>query len=592
LAKAKYHAIIVGGGLAGLMSAIKIAEAGSNVSLFSLVDAKRSHSVCAQGGVNAAVNTKGEGDSPWIHFQETIYGGDFLANQPPVLGMCEEGPNLIYLLDRMGVMFNRTPEGFLQVEMRGGGTKFSRGLFAGATTGQQMLYALDEQVRRFEAAGLVTRYEGWEFISIVKDDAGVCRGITAMNLRGDATARSFPADVVILATGGCGSLFGKATASHICNGSAASAVYQQGAIYANGEFIQVHPTAIPGDDKCRLMSESLRGGGGRVWTYKDGKKWYFLEEWYPAYKNLVPRDVASRAIHKVCREMKLGIDGSDMVYLDVTHIPAADLDRLFGGVLEIYEKFAGEDPRKVPMKVFPAVHYSMGGLWVDYKQMTSIPGLMAIGECEYQYHGANRLGANALLSCLYAGFISGPIALEYAKGLGKKSGDVDPGVFAAETKRQQEINAKIMSPRGKENPFQIQSELSDWMWGNVTVVRYNDKLKKTDEKILELLDRFDRMDIADGSVWANQSLSLARQLHNMLVLSRVITLGALNRNESRGVHYKPDFPKRDDENWLKTTKAQWSPDGPVFSYEPVDVSLFKPRERRYDKEFKEEKKAL
>jgi succinate dehydrogenase / fumarate reductase flavoprotein subunit len=410
-----------------------------------------------------------------------------------------------------------------------------------------------------------------------------------MNLRGDATAQSFPADVVILATGGCGSLFGKATASHICNGSAASAVYQQGAIYANGEFIQVHPTAIPGDDKCRLISESLRGGGGRVWTYKEGKKWYFLEEWYPAYKNLVPRDVASRAIHKVCREMGLGIDGSDMVYLDVTHIPAADLDRLFGGALEIYEKFAGEDPRKVPMKVFPAVHYSMGGLWVDYEQRTNIPGLMAIGECDYQYHGANRLGANALLSCLYAGFISGPVAIRYANGLEKKNNELNPGIFASEAKRRQEINQKIMSPRGKENPFQIQSELSNWMWENVTVVRHNDKLKKTDEKLLELLDRFDRMDIADGSVWANQSLSLARQLYNMIVLSRVITLGALNRNESRGVHYKPEFPKRDDENWLKTTKAQWSPGGPIFSYEDVDVSLFKPRERRYDKEFKEEK---
>ena len=572
-----------------MMAAIRLAEAGEGVSLFSLVDAKRSHSVCAQGGINAAVNTRGEGDSPWIHFQETIYGGDFLANQPPVKGMCEEGPNLVYLLDRMGVMFNRTPEGLLQVELRGGGTKYSRVLFAGATTGQQMLYALDEQVRRFEAAGLVKRYEGWEFLSIVLDGQGLCRGITAMNLRGDAAVQAFPADVVILATGGCGSLFGKATASSICNGSAASAVYQQGAIYANGEFIQVHPTAIPGEDKCRLISESLRGGGGRVWTYKEGEKWYFLEEWYPAYKNLVPRDVASRAIHKVCREMGLGIDGSDMVYLDVTHIPAANLDRLFGGVLEIYEKFAGGDPRKVPMKVFPAVHYSMGGLWVDYEQRTNIPGLMAIGECEYQYHGANRLGANALLSCLYAGYICGPVAIRYGEGLEKKSSELDQGIFASEAKKQQEINERIVSTRGRENPFQIKSELSDWMWENVTVVRHNDKLKKTDAKLLELLDRFGRMDIADNSFWANQSLSLARQLYNMIVLSRVITLGALQRNESRGVHYKPEFPKRDDENWLKTTKAEWSPAGPVFSYEDVDVSLFAPRERRYDKKFQETK---
>lgn len=587
----KFNVVIVGGGLAGLMAAIKIAESGANVQLFSLVEAKRSHSVCAQGGINAAVNTKGEGDSPWIHFQESIYGGDFLANQPPVRGMCEEGPNLIYLLDRMGVMFNRTPEGNLEISKRGGGTKYSRGLFAGATTGQQILYALDEQVRRFEDAGIVKRYEGWEFLSIVKDDAGVCRGITTTNLRGDATIYSFPADVVILATGGCGAIFGKATASRICNGSAASAVYQQGAIYANGEFVQVHPTAIPGEDKCRLISESLRGGGGRLWTYKDGKKWYFLEEWYPAYGNLVPRDIASRGIYKVCRELGLGIDGSDMVYLDVTHIPAKELDRLFGGALEIYEKFAGEDPRKVPMKVFPAVHYSMGGLWVDYNQMTNIPGVMALGECDYQYHGANRLGANALLSCLYGGLIGGPQAIKYAKSLAKKSTGLSSSIFESETKRQQEINKKVLSSRGKENPFKIFKELSELMWENVTVVRYNDKLKKADEKLLELLDRYKNIDMADASSWANQSLSFARQLYNMIILSRAIALGALNRNESRGVHYKPEFPERDDKNWLKTTLAQYSPDGPKFSYEDVDISLFKPRVRRYDEEFKEEKEV-
>ena len=371
--------IVVGGGLAGLMATIKAAEAGAHVHLFSLVPVKRSHSVCAQGGINGAVNTKGEGDSPWEHFDDTVYGGDFLANQPPVKAMCEAAPGIIHLMDRMGVMFNRTPEGLLDFR-RFGGTKRHRTAFAGATTGQQALYALDEQVRRWETAGLVTKYENWEFLNAIIDDEGVCRGIGAQDLR-SMEIKSFKAEAVILASGGPGIIFGKTTNSVINTGTAASAVYQQGVHYANGEFIQIHPTAIPGDDKLRLMSESARGEGGRIWTYKDGKPWYFLEEKYPAYGNLVPRDIATREIFSVCVDMGLGINGENMVYLDLSHKDPKELDVKLGGIIEIYEKFMGDDPRKIPMKIFPAVHYSMGGMWVDYNQMTNIPGLFATGEC-------------------------------------------------------------------------------------------------------------------------------------------------------------------------------------------------------------------
>ena len=377
---AKGKLIIVGGGLAGLMATIKAAEKGVAVELFSLVPVKRSHSVCAQGGINGAVNTKGEGDSTWEHFDDTIYGGDFLANQPPVKAMCDAAPGIIYMLDRMGVMFNRTPEGLLDFR-RFGGTKHHRTAFAGATTGQQLLYALDEQVRRYETEGLVKKYEYWDFLGAVIDDAGVCRGITAQSMR-SGEIKAFHADAVIMATGGPGIIFGKSTNSIINTGTAASALYQQGVIYANGEFIQIHPTAIPGDDKLRLMSESARGEGGRIWTYKDGKPWYFLEEKYPAYGNLVPRDIATREIFHVCVDMKLGINGENMVYLDLSHKDPKELDVKLGGIIEIYEKFVGEDPRKVPMRIFPAVHYSMGGMWVDYNQMTNIPGLFAAGECD------------------------------------------------------------------------------------------------------------------------------------------------------------------------------------------------------------------
>ncbi|KPV60195.1 succinate dehydrogenase [Paenibacillus sp. A3] len=571
--------IVVGGGLAGLMATIKAAEAGVHVDLFSLVPVKRSHSVCAQGGINGAVNTKGEGDSPWEHFDDTVYGGDFLANQPPVKAMCDAAPGIIHLMDRMGVMFNRTPEGLLDFR-RFGGTKHHRTAFAGATTGQQLLYALDEQVRRWETAGLVKKYEHWEFLGAVLDDDGVCRGIAGQDLR-SMEVNTFKADAVILATGGPGIIFGKTTNSVINTGTAASAVYQQGVYYANGEFIQIHPTAIPGDDKLRLMSESARGEGGRVWTYKDGKPWYFLEEKYPAYGNLVPRDIATREIFSVCVDLKLGVNGENMVYLDLSHKDPKELDVKLGGIIEIYEKFMGDDPRKIPMKIFPAVHYSMGGMWVDYNQMTNIPGLFACGECEYQYHGANRLGANSLLSAIYGGMITGPKAIEYIKGLDKLAEDVSSTVYDRYQKQQTDKYESILKMNGTENAYVLHKELGEWMTNNMTVVRYNKQLQQTLDKINELKQRYKNININDSARFNNPGVAFTRQLWNMLELSHAMTLGALLRDESRGAHYKPEFPDRNDEQFLKTTKAKWTPDGPQIDWEDVDVSLIEPRKRDY-----------
>ena len=585
--------IIVGGGLAGLSAAIKCAEMGASVDLFSIVPVKRSHSVCAQGGINAAKNLKGEGDSTWIHFDDTIYGGDFLANQPPVKAMCEMAPAIIDLLDRMGVPFNRTPEGLLDFR-RFGGTLFNRTAFAGATTGQQLLYALDEQVRRYESEGKVKKYESWEFLSAVLDGNRVCRGICAMDLR-TMQVQTFPAEAVIMATGGIGAIFGKSTNSVVCTGSAQSALYQQGAFYANGEFIQVHPTSIPGEDKLRLMSESARGEGGRVWVPKqqgdkrdwksipENERFYFLEEWYPKYGNLVPRDVATRAIHKIVYEHHLGIDGQPMVYLDLTHIDRKVLDKKLEGILEIYEKFVGDDPRDVPMKIFPGMHYTMGGLWVDFNQKTNIDGLYACGEADYSIHGANRLGANSLVSCIYGGFIAGPEAVRYGQGC-LKAGTPANGCHDNERKRQEEINARLMKADGSENPFRIWKEMGDIMSKNVTVTRYNKNLQETDAKLVELLERYRNINLSDRTAWANTSFAFTRQLYNMLQLARVITQGAAMRDESRGAHYKPDFPERDDANWLKTTKAYFAADAdePRFEFETVDTSLIKPRPRRYD----------
>src|SRR6188508_2861100 len=455
---------IVGGGLAGLAAAIKIAEAGHDVELFSIVPVKRSHSVCAQGGINGAVNTKGEGDSPAKHFDDTVYGGDFLTNQPPAKAMCEMAPEIIYLFDRMGVPFSRTKEGLLDFR-RFGGTLHHRTAFSGASTGQQLLYALDEQVRKWETQGKVNKYEGWEMLSLVLDDHQVCRGVVAMDLQ-TLELKSFAADAVIMATGGPGLIFGKSTNSMTCTGSAVSACYQQGARYANGEFIQVHPTSIPGEDKLRLMSESARGEGGRVWVPKadgdarnprdipESERWYFLEEKYPAYGNLVPRDIATREIFQVCLEGH-GVGGENQVYLDLTHIPAEVLTERLGAILEI---FVGDDPRYMPMRIFPGVHYSMGGLWVDFEQRTNIPGLLAAGECDYSIHGANRLGANSLVSCVYGGFIAAPKAIEYAKNV-ERNGANGSGIYDQETKRQQELNDKLIAQSGNENQYQLHEEM-------------------------------------------------------------------------------------------------------------------------------------
>lgn len=604
MAPSKQRVIVVGGGLAGLMTTIKLAEAGIPVDLFSLVPVKRSHSVCAQGGINGAKNTKGEGDSPEIHFDDTVYGGDFLANQPPVKAMCHAAPAIIDLMDRMGVMFNRTPEGLLDFR-RFGGTLHHRTAFAGATTGQQLLYALDEQVRRAEVAGMVQKYELWEFMSFVKDDAGVCRGIVATDIRTLET-HAFRADAVVLCTGGPGMVFGRSTNSIINTGAAGSRAYQQGVAYANGEFVQVHPTAIPGEDKLRLMSESARGEGGRVWVWGDsskvyenpfirddkgnfakfqcgetGKPWYFLEDMYPKYGNLVPRDVATREIFMVCTKMGLGINGQDKVYLDLSHKDPEELTRKLGGILEIYEKFVGVDPRHAPMEIFPAVHYSMGGLWCDFNQMTNIPGLFAGGEAEYQYHGANRLGANSLMSCLFAGMVLGPQIKTYLKNLPSTAEEVSADLFERARKQEEDDLTRISGMAGGENTHKLWLELGFEMTRNVTIVRYNKDLEETYQKLGELQERWNNIDVADTSRTYNTSILFAKQLRDMFHLAKAITAGALARNESRGAHYKPDYPDRNDTEWLKSTMATYTPDGPELDYQDVDVSLITPRARKY-----------
>jgi succinate dehydrogenase / fumarate reductase flavoprotein subunit len=610
---AKKRVIVVGGGLAGLSCTIKLAEMGMDVDLFSMVPVKRSHSVCAQGGINACNEiARQQGFSEWAHFDETVLGGDFLADQPPVLEMCNWGPRIIDLLDRMGVPFNRTPEGQRDLRLFGG-SLFKRTFFAGATTGQQLLYALDEQTRRWEAEGKVHKYEFWEFLWPVIHE-GACVGIVAQDQR-TMQLRAFRADAVVIASGGNGLIFGKSTLSVVCTGAAAARCYRAGARYANPEMIQVHPTAIPGEDKCRLISESARGEGGRVWVPKtkgdarrpndipEDERDYFLERKYPKYGNIVPRDIATREIFQMCLD-GYGVGGGNMVYLDlrdkVREIGREAVLKKLEGILEIYEKFVGADPLAEPMKIFPAVHYTMGGLWAGFTKdqksgglkagdpanmMTNIPGLYAMGEASFSYHGANRLGANSLLSCIFDGLFGGSCIRNYCFDAAQTAAeDVPQSTYDAVLKQEEQRARTLIESKGGENPYVLWGEMGKVMTDCCTVVRYNDKLQEAVDLCGQWKQRYAKVQLSDTSSWTNQNLSFTRALGDMIALSEAILKGALGRNESRGAHFKPDFPERNDAEFLKTTIATYDAAGnAAITYEPVDTSLVTPRARTYGK---------
>ena len=419
-----------------------------------------------------------------------------------------------------------------------------------------------------------------------------------------------------------------------CTGSAASRSVQSGVNYANGEFIQVHPTAIPGADKLRLMSESARGEGGRVWvprkphdsrdphSISDAERSYFLEERYPQYGNLVPRDIATREIFNVCVNEGLSVETDrQSVYLDLTHISRAELDRKLGGILHIYEKFQGVDPREEPMKIFPAVHYSMGGMWADYERtaegglvpgsirnhQTNVPGLYAIGECDYQYHGGNRLGANSLLSCIFTGLFVAPGIQNLLNSLSDSAHDekFDNLHRGQRAVRQLDHDNLLNRDAGRENPYVIHQELGDVMTKVATVVRDNNQLLAGLEQVNELAERVKHCSLSDTGNWTNQNVLFTKSLRDMFPLAKALLKGALARDECRGAHYKPKFEmpgiESDDpaerrhqaeawcdafeaknDKWLKTTIASFDKEGePTLSYEDVDTTLIPPRPRLY-----------
>ncbi|MCG8124838.1 MAG: FAD-binding protein, partial [Candidatus Thiodiazotropha taylori] len=438
----------------------------------------------------------------------------------------------------------------------------------GASTGQQLLYGVDQEIRRQESLGRLQKFEWWEFLSLGVNQQGVCQGIIAMNLR-TMEIKAFPSDAVMLASGGMGQVYGhRSTNSTNSTGAAACRVYQQGAWFANTEFFQFHPTAMQGDDKTRLMSEAARGEGGRIWVPRDAQdrrrpnqipeqdRFYFLEEWYPSYGNTVPRDLASRAIWEVVNKLGLGVAGEAKVYLDLTHLNPGFIEQRLHAILDIYRKFHGTDPVHEPMEIYPSAHYAMGGLGVGFERddttggikhgsprnhATNIPGLYACGECDYGYHGANRLGANSLLSASYSGRVAGESVANYLQGLQQGHPDSQNPIYSSEIKHQQALNRQLINNQGEENPYQLHRELGELMSSQVGVVRDNQTLSNAIESLRTLQQRSRNIDLQEHNSWSNQGLAYARQLQEMIRLGEVIAVSALHRDECRGAHYKPEF---------------------------------------------------
>lgn len=600
------RAVVVGGGIAGLMTTLELCRAGIPVLLVSLESARRAPSVGAAEGINAACDPEEVG-GPGLHFAETIRHGEYLAHQPPVKAMTEAAPELVDLLDRMGLPFERTPEGL--ISFRSNTTlPFRSSAAAGDTTGQQLSIVLDAQVRRLETSectgprGLtvrgepwVKRLERWDLLDLVRDDNGVVVGIVAQDLI-SGQPRAFAADAVCLATGGPGALFGRATTGLWSTGSAASLAFQAGAVYANGEFIEVHPMATAGTSKPHPIDLRLRAVG-RLWVPKDPREGraptripeserdYFWDRLFATPADRVSDEVVARAIHRVCVGEGRGVFAPSLrrhqpcVYLDLTELDAPLLNELLAtGPFAASRKLGGVDPGLEPIAVYPAVHYSPGGLWVDYEarsdgelvhgsprnQATSLTGLYAVGECEYQYHGARRLPGNSLLSCLYAARVAGPAIRSYRESLERSASDLPGSLFERAQARAaagiHEIMTRNQDQKAGENPFVVADELGQSMLVAVGCERDDQQLEALLAHLAELDERTQRVRLGDLSMGLNQSAQQARHLQQMIVLARVIVHAALRRQESRGTHQKSSLAaaqtaplRRDDGNWLRTT---------------------------------------
>ena len=594
--KRKFTVIVVGTGLAGGSAAATLAELGYNVKSFCVQDSpRRAHSIAAQGGINAAKNYRNDGDSVYRLFYDTIKGGDFRAREANVYRLAENSNRIIDQCVAQGVPFGREYGG--QLDNRSfGGAQVSRTFYARGQTGQQLLLGAYQAMMRQVAAGRIEMHPRCEMLDLVVID-GKARGIVVRNLVTGAL-ETHAADAVCLCTGGYGNVYYLSTNAQSSNVTAAFRAYKRGALFANPCYTQIHPTCIPrhGDlqSKLTLMSESLRNDG-RIWVPRkkgdarapqdipESERYYYLEEKYPSFGNLVPRDVASRNAKQVC-DAGMGVGDTKLaVYLDfadaIRRMGVSGVSAKYGNLFQMYEKITGEDPYRQPMRIFPAIHYTMGGLWVDYNLMSTIPGCFVLGEANFSDHGANRLGASALMQGLSDGYFVIPYTLGgYFASTALPKVSTDASEFRACVQQADEKIGKLLSVKGHRTVREFHRALGNIMWENVGMARSKASLEKALAEIPALRDEFwHDVNVLGDAQSFNQNLESAGRVADFLEFAEVLALDALHREESCGGHFREESQtpegeaQRNDEKFCYVGAWEYRGDGvkPELSKEPL-----------------------
>ena len=607
--KKKLDIIMVGTGVAGAAAAASLGQMGYNVKVFCYQDSpRRAHSVAAQGGINATKNYRNDNDSDYRLFYDMIKGGDFRAREANVYRAAEVSNNIIDQLTAQGVPFAREYGGTLATRSFGG-VQVSRTFYASGQTGQQVLLGSYSALKRQVAKGTVTMYERRQMIEIVVKE-GKARGIVCRNLVTGAMER-YAAHAVVLATGGYGTIYFLSTLAVNSSGAAAYAAYKKGALFANPSFIQIHPSSIPQlneyQSKLTLMSESLRNDG-RVWVPKEKgdkraakdipkeERDYYLERRYPAFGNLVPRDIGARAAKERC-DAGYGVGETGYaVYLDfedaIKEQGKKAIKDKYGNLFDLYQKITGENPYEQPMKIYPAGHYTMGGLWVDYNLMTTVPGLFAIGEANFSDHGANRLGASALMQGSGDGYFILPYTIGDYLAEEIKTGKISteaPEFEQAEKEALERID-RLMKINGNTTPLAFHKELGKIMWNHGGMTRNEQGLKEGLQKVNELEERFYKeLKISGTTDSMNQPLERALRVAASFELSRLMIRDALNREESCGAHFREEYQtedgeaQRNDEKFMYVAAWEYKGDGktPVLHKEPLDYQFVQVKQRSY-----------
>ncbi len=607
--KLKLEIIVVGTGLAGASAAASLAEMGYKVKVFCFQDSpRRAHSIAAQGGINAAKNYQNDGDSIYRLFYDTIKGGDYRSREANVHRLAEVSTNIIDQCVAQGVPFAREYGGTLD-NRSFGGVQVSRTFYARGQTGQQLLLGAYSALSRQIAKGNVDMYNRHEMVDIVKIK-GKAKGIIVKNLINGSFSR-FSAHAVVLATGGYGNVYYLSTNAMGSNVTASWRVHKKGAYFANPSFCQIHPTCIPvsGEyqSKLTLMSESLRNDG-RIWVPKkkgdsrkpnqipEDERDYYLERRYPAFGNLVPRDVASRAAKERCDE-GYGVGSSGLaVYLDFERAIQKHGEEVisakYGNLFEMYEKITDENPYKTPMRIFPAIHYTMGGLWVDYNLMTNIPGLYAIGECNFSDHGANRLGASALMQGLADGYFVLPytIGAYLSKEISNDVISTDHEEFIKAENEAKSLSNKLLNNNGKQSVESFHKRLGKIIWDNCGMARNQTDLNDSFEKLSSLKEEFWRdVRILGSKDSFNPELSKAERLADFMELGELMIHDALDREESCGGHFREEYQTkegealRNDKDFLYVSAWEYTKDNkkPILHKEDLEFEVAKPTQRSY-----------